>query len=76
MAEFSVFIPLQGIAPMNNWLGGVSLKDRKITWKIKMREMKKIIILGDFRSNMDKMDKDGENKTHKDFTDAVSNYAF
>ena len=38
--------------------------------------MKKIVILRDFRSNMDKMDKGGENKTRKDFTEAVSNYAF
>ena len=29
-----------GIAPGNSFLEGVSLKDYKITWKIKMREMK------------------------------------
>ena len=29
-----------GIAPGNNCLKGVSLKDYKIVWKIKMREMK------------------------------------
>ena len=40
MTEFYVFMPLQGIAPGNSWLGGVSLKDYKIIWKIKMREMK------------------------------------
>ena len=40
MTEFSVFILLHGIAPGNSWLGGVSLKDYKIIWKIKMREMK------------------------------------
>ena len=34
MIEFSVFMPLQGIAPGNCWLGGVSLKDCKIIWKI------------------------------------------
>ena len=39
MTEFSVFISLQGIAPENSWLRGVSLKDY-ITWKIKMKEMK------------------------------------
>ena len=27
MTEFSVFMLLQGIAPGNSWLGGVSLKD-------------------------------------------------
>ena len=40
MTEFSVFMPLQGIAPGNSWIGGVSLKDYKIIWKIKIREMK------------------------------------
>ena len=40
MAEFSVFMPFEGIAPGNSWLGGVSLKDYKTIWKIKMREMK------------------------------------
>ena len=28
------------IAPGNSWLGDVSLKEYKIKWKIKMREMK------------------------------------
>ena len=41
MTEFSVFMLLQGIAPENSWLGGVSLKDYKIIWKIKIKEMKK-----------------------------------
>ena len=36
MTEFSVFVPLQGIAPWNGWLVGVSLKDYKIIWKIKI----------------------------------------
>ena len=40
MAEFSVFIPLQGITPGNSCLGGVFLKDYKIIWKIKIREIK------------------------------------
>ena len=39
ITRFSVFLPLHGIAPGNIWLGGVSLKDYKITWKIIMREM-------------------------------------
>ena len=38
--EFSVFIALQGIAAGKSLLGGVSLKDYKIIWKIKMREIK------------------------------------
>ena len=40
MTEFSVFMPLQGIAPGNSWIKGVSLKDYNIKWKIKIREMK------------------------------------
>ena len=40
MTEFSVFMPFQGIATGNSWLGGVSSKDYKIKWKIKLREMK------------------------------------
>ena len=40
MTEFSVFMSFQGIAPGNNWLRDVSLKDCKVIWKIKMREIK------------------------------------
>ena len=38
--ESSLFVPLQGIAPENSWLGGAFLKGYKIICKIKMREMK------------------------------------
>ena len=38
--ESSLFVPLQGIAPENSWLGGTFLKDYKIICKIKMGEMK------------------------------------
>ena len=34
-----VYAP-QGIAPGNSWTGDVSLKDYKIIWKIRTREMK------------------------------------
>ena len=40
MTKFFVFMPLQSIAPGTSWLGGVSLKDYKIIWKIRMRKMK------------------------------------
>ena len=40
MTEFSVFLPLHGIAPGNSWRKGVSMKDCKIIWKTKIREMK------------------------------------
>ena len=38
--ESSLFVPLQGIAPENSWLGGAFSRDYKIICKIKMREMK------------------------------------
>ena len=38
--ESSLFVPLQGIAPENCWLGGTFLKDYKIICKRKMKEMK------------------------------------
>ena len=38
--ERSLFVPLQGIAQENSWLGGAFLKDYKIICKIKMRDMK------------------------------------
>ena len=38
--ESFLFVPLQGIAPENSWLGGAFLRDYKIICKIKMREMK------------------------------------
>ena len=40
MTKFSVFMPLQDIAPGNSWLGGIFLNGYKIIWKIKVREMK------------------------------------
>ena len=40
VTEFSVFIALYRIAWGDRWLGCVSLKDYKIIWKIKVREMK------------------------------------
>ena len=37
--EGSEFVPLQGIAPENGWLGGAFSKDYIIICKIKMKEM-------------------------------------
>ena len=64
MTEFSVFMPLQGIAPGNSWLGRVSLKDYKIIWKKKSE------------GNENKMiqDRNGENKTQRLYR-CCSNYA-
>ena len=63
MTEFSVFIPLQGIAPGNSWLEVISLKDYKIIWTIKNEGNENEMILGDFNCTMDKMDRVFENKT-------------
>ena len=38
--QSSLFVPLQGIAPEDSWLGGAFLKDYKNICKIKMREIK------------------------------------
>ena len=40
MTEFFVFMPLQGIAPENSWLEGVSLKDSKLVSKRKIKKIK------------------------------------
>ena len=65
MTGFSVFMPLQGIAPGNSWTGGVSLKDYKIYMENKNKGNESKIILEDFNCIMDKMDRDGENKTQR-----------
>ena len=59
MTEFSVFMPLQGIATGNSRLVGISLNDYKIIWKIKIKGNENKIILGDFNCIMDKMDRYG-----------------
>ena len=66
-----MFMPLQGITPGNSWLGGISLKV-KMENRNKGNENK--IILGDFNCSMDKMDRDGENKTQRLYW-FCSNYA-
>ena len=40
MREFSVVLPLKGVAAGKSGLGAVFLKDYTIMWKIKLREMK------------------------------------
>ena len=55
-----------GITPGNSWSGDISLKDYKIIWEIKVREIKKKKkILGYFHRTIDKMDRDGRNKTQR-----------
>ena len=57
MTEFSVFMPLQGIAPGNNWLGGRLFEGLQNYMKYKNERNEKEIILGDFSFTMDKMDR-------------------
>ena len=40
VTEFSMFILFKGITPENSWLGGISSKNYKIIWKIKVRGIK------------------------------------
>ena len=57
MTEFSVFMPLQGIAPGNNWLGGRLFEGLQNYMEYKNERNEKEIILGDFSFTMDKMDR-------------------
>ena len=63
MTEFSAILPFRGIAPGESWIGDVSLKDYKTLWKKNKGDENKII-LEDFNCTMNKMDKNGENKTN------------
>ena len=66
MTEFSVFTTFQRMTPGNSWIEGVSLKGYKIIWKKKKNKgNENKIILEHFNSIMDKMDRDGENKTQR-----------
>ena len=65
MTEFSVFMPFQGIAPGNSWLGSVSLKDYKIIWKNKSEGNEKKIFFRDFNCTIGKIDADSENKIQR-----------
>ena len=73
MTEFSLFMPLQGIASGNRWLWSDFLKKYKIIWKIKMRKMKKSNTWS-LNCTMDKINRDSKNKTKK-FYRCCSSYA-
>ena len=70
--ESSLFVPLQGIAPENSWLGRAFLKDYKNICKIKRNENK--ITLRDLNCTMDKIDRYGENNIQRLYR-CCSNYA-
>ena len=71
--EGSLFVPLQSIAPESSWLGGAFLKYYKKICKIKEGNENKIM-LGVLNCTMDKIDRDGENKTQRLYR-CYSNYA-
>ena len=60
MTEFFGFIPLQVIEPGNSWLVGVSSKSVSLG-----EENKKKMTFEDFNCTMDKMERDGGNKTQR-----------
>ena len=74
MTEFSVFMPLQCIAPGNRWLEGGFFEGLQNYMENKNEGNENKIILGDFNCTMDKMDRDGENKTQRLYR-CCSNYA-
>ena len=71
--EGSLLVPLQSIAPESSWLGGAFLKYYKKICKIKEGNENKIM-LGVLNCTMDKIDRDGENKTQRLYR-CCSNYA-
>ena len=76
MTNFSVFMILQDIAPDTNWLESVSLKDyKRIIWRINEGNENKIM-LGNFNSAVDKIDRNGGNKTHRQNTKLVVGNGF
>ena len=67
MAEFSVFMPLQGVALGNNWIGGIFFEGLQNYMENKNKGKENKIILEDFNCTMDKMDRNGETKTQSFF---------
>ena len=64
MIEFSVCVPFQGIAPENSWLGGRFFEGLQNYMQNKNEENENKIIIEDLNRTMDKIDRDGENKTN------------
>ena len=68
-------VPLQRIAPEGSWLGGTFLKYYKNICKKNQGNENKIM-LGVLNCTMDKIDRDGENKTQRLYRCcSCSNYA-
>ena len=71
-----LFVPLQGIAPENSWLGGGGgfFEGLQNYMQDKNERNENKIILGDLNCTMDKIDKDGKNKPQRLYR-CCSNYA-
>ena len=61
--ESSLLVPLQGIAPENSWLGALFGRTTQNQMQNKNEGSENKIMLGDVNCAMDKIDRDGENKT-------------
>ena len=61
--DSSLFVPLKGIAPENSWLGGCFFEGLQNYMQNKNEGNENKIIIGDLNCTMDKIDRDGENKT-------------
>ena len=62
--EKVMFVPLRGIAPKNSWLGGRFFEGLQNYMQNKNEENENKIIIEDLNRTMDKIDRDGENKTN------------
>ena len=58
-----LFVPLQSIAPENSWLGEHFFEELENYMQNKNRGNENKIMLEDLNCTMDKIDRDGENKT-------------
>ena len=61
--ESSLLVPLQGIAPENSWLGALFGRTTQNHMQNKNEGSENKIMLADVNCTMDKIDRDGENKT-------------
>ena len=61
--ESSLIVPLQSIASQNSWLGGRFFEGLQNYMQNKNEGNESKIMLGDLNCSMDKIDRDGENKT-------------
>ena len=62
--ESSLFVPFQGIAPENSWLGERFFEGLQNYMQNKNEGNGSKIIIEDLNRTMDKIDRDGENKTN------------